>query len=230
MCDILPGGRRVRQRMPRHPQCFENEATTERRGPTNGSTNYQAEYQRRLEASLQRVGINEAIQRVHARLLHEAGRMGANMSYQRFTNLGSDTGVARRLFDHVLQSTLDTIRDEALERILPQIFTKLLGTPLTYITGLQSIYDESRWNSRDDSRRNSFRTQQIYAHLIWVYANTAAEGNSQEAIRNNTILVRQGLNYLRWRDNELPQLNAWVRQNIPAIERGRTYRLPPQGI
>lgn len=230
MCDILPGGRMVRQRLPRHPQCFESETTSTRRGPTGGTTSHQAEYQRRLEASLQRVGINEGIQRIHGTLLAEAQRMGANMSYERFTNLGSDTAVARRLFDHVLQSTLDTIRDTALQRMLPQIFTKLLGTPLTYITGLQSIYNQGRWDSPNAARRNSFRTQQLYAHLIWVYASTAAEGNLQAAIRNNTILVTQGLNYLRWRDQELPQLNAWVTQNVPAIERGPTIGLPSVGV
>ncbi len=231
MCDILPGGRRVRQRMPRHPQCFENDTAT---GTGRGSTgvnnpNNQAEYQRRLEASLRSAGINEAIQRFHGALLLEAGRLSANMSYERFTTLDSDPGITRRILGHVLQSTLDTIRDQALSHMLPPLFMRLIGSPLTYLTGFQSVYDQSRWESRDESRRNAFRTQQVYARSLWIYASSAAGGNLDQATQNNIILVRQGLQYLRWKDEDLPRLEAWVRQNIPASERGPTIGLPTTG-
>lgn len=234
MCDILPGGRRVRHRMPRHPQCLEtnpppeNSPTT--RGTTGASSNLRQRYQQRFELSLQRAGINEAIERLHATLLSEARRMSASMSYESFTTLDANPNQAIRLFQSVLQNVLENIRDAGLSRMLPQFVMRLMGSPLTYLTGLQSVYDQSRWDSRDAGRRNSFRTQQVYAHLIWVYASSASDNNLQRAIEYNQTLVTQGLRYIRWKEQELPRLRAWVLQNTTVIDRGGTWDVPSTGL
>ncbi len=235
MCEVLPRGRRVRRRMPRHPQCFESDTpttTTVTRGPLdvyNSNDPREAERQRRWDRSLSDARINEAIQQLHGSLLSEAGRLSVSMSYERFASLGSDSTVAQRIFGSVLQSTLDNIRDNFLERMLPEVFTKLLGAPLTYITGLHSVYDQSQWEQRNNGRRNAFRTQQVYAHLLWVYASTAARGNLNRAIAYNTTLVEQGLRYLSWRTEQLPHYQRWVTQNFTATERGPSIGLHSTG-
>jgi len=237
MCDIPPGGGRARPRMPRHPQCFETDARpSTTRGPTgfidptdSSSDPRQVERRRRWNRSLQEAGINEAIQRIHGALLFEAGRMSASMSYERFTNLDSDPSIARRILDSVLQSTLDSVRDAALSRMLPAFFMRLLGSPLTYLTGLQSAYDQSQWDQRNASQRSAYRTQKVYARLLWVYASSAADGNLAQAVEYNAILVEQGLRYLRWRNDQLPRFQSWERQTFSASELGPSIGLPTTG-
>ncbi len=237
MCDIRPGGSRARRRMPRHPQCLETDA---RPGTTGGPIGFidptdptsdprQIERRRRWNRSLQDAGINEAIQRLHGRLLYEAGRMSASMSYERFANLDSDPHIARRILDSVLQSTLDSVRDAALSRMLPAFFMRLLGSPLTYLTGFQSAYDQSQWDQRNASQRSAYRTQKVYARLLWVYASSAAGGNLTRAVEYNATLVEQGLRYLSWRNHQLPRFQSWERQAFSASERGPSIGLPTTG-
>jgi hypothetical protein len=228
MCDVLPRGRRVRQGLPRHPQCLESDTPATIRGPGPAGVNHsnvprQAERQRRWDRSLQNAGINEAIQQFHGILLHEARSLSAHITYEQFTHLESDPGFVRQIFDSVRQNLANRIRDQGLSRMLPQFFSKFLGSPLTYISGLQNVYDQSQWEHRNTSRRTEFRTQQVYARLLWVVASTAAEGNLQLAIAYNITLVEQGLRYVRWRENELPLFRQWERQNFITTERGQSY-------
>jgi len=220
------GRRRVR---PRTPLCTEDEpGLPGRRGPTGlndyadpryRASAYQRDYEMEVRRSYRRAGIDRRIEILHGGLLARAGRRAPNLSYQDWVQLRDDPDLGRDIISAPIMEALNQIRDAGIDRILGESVRRLLGSPLTYATGLQMLFEEASWNAPSASERNAHRTRLLYGHMLGVLAHNLADGNEYRASRINRRLVSEGIRYLRWRTRELPRIRRWVRQNVPESER-----------